>query len=84
MALSDIEAELTSDAVPWRTCAVCHHMAERGEEWADRMRRLLANRSVKFRELARMLATDPDEPTITWDALSRHARAGCAAREQLR
>lgn len=83
MGLSDIEASLVSE-VPWRTCAVCHHMAERGEEWADQLRRLLANRSIKFQDLANHLAQDPDEPTIDGQVLSRHARAGCSAREQLR
>lgn len=83
MALADIEAELTSE-IPWRTCAVCHHMAERGDEWAEHLRRLLANRGVKFKELAAALADDPDEPNINWQALSRHARRGCSANEQLR
>lgn len=83
MALSDIEAELTGE-IPWRTCAVCHHMEERGDEWAERLRRLLRNRGVKFKELADELAGDPEEPTIDWQALSRHARGICAAREKLR
>lgn len=84
MALADIEARLTGDGVPWRTCSVCHHMSERGEEWADRLRRLLGNRGVRFRDLALDLANDPDEPTIDSQALSRHARGGCSARESLR
>lgn len=83
MALEDIETALTTE-VPWRTCAVCHHIEERGDEWATRLRRLLANKGIKFKELAAKLALDPDEPTISWEALSRHARAGCSAREHLR
>jgi hypothetical protein len=83
MALVDIEAQLT-DEVPWRTCAVCHYMHERGDEWAERLRRLLSNPTVKFKKLAAKMAADPDEPAIPWEALSRHARAGCAAREHLR
>lgn len=83
MALADIEADIEA-GVPHRTCAVCHYMNERGEEWADRLRRLLSNRGIKFKDLADKLAKDPDEPTIDWQALSRHARSGCAAREQLR
>lgn len=82
MALSDIEEKLAG--VPWRTCAVCHHMADRGDEWAFTLRRLLSNRGVKFKDLAKSLADDPDEPDIPWEALSRHARAGCAAKESLR
>ena len=83
MALSDIEAELTN-GIPWRTCAVCHHLAERDAEWGARFRRLLGNKSIKFKDLEAKLAADPDEPTIAWDALSRHARAGCSAKERLR
>ncbi len=83
MALSDIEAELVTDT-PWRTCSVCHQMSERGEEWSARLRRMLANRGIKFRVLAAKLKADPDEPEIPWEALSRHARGDCAAREILR
>ena len=84
MALSDIETKLVADEVPWRTCAVCHHIEQRGDEWANALRRLLANRAIKFKELARELAEDPDEPDIPWEALSRHARGGCSAKEHLR
>lgn len=83
MALVDIEAEL-ADELPWRTCAVCHHLGERDEVWGARLRRLLANKSIKFKTLALKMERDPDEPTIPWEALSRHARAGCSAREHLR
>lgn len=79
MALSDIEA-----GIPWQTCGVCHHMSERGETWSDTLRRLLANRGIKFKDLARALRDDPDEPTIPWETLSRHARGGCKANEVLR
>jgi hypothetical protein len=79
MALSDIEA-----GIPWRTCGVCHHMTERGDDWAETLRRLLANRGIKFRDLAKALHDDPDEPNIPWETLSRHARAGCSAGEHLR
>jgi hypothetical protein len=83
MALADIEAAIDS-GIPHRTCAVCHYISERGDEWATRLRRLLANRGVKFRDLAAELAKDPDEPTIEWQALSRHARGHCAAKDVLR
>lgn len=83
MALADIEAELAAE-IPWRTCAVCHHLSERDEEWGARLRRLLGNKGIGFKALEAKLAADPDEPTIPWDALSRHARAGCSARERLR
>ena len=83
MALEDIEADLTG-VVPWRTCAVCHHISERDQAWGERLRRLLANRCVKFRDLAKKLAQDDAEPDIPEDALSRHARGLCAAKEVLR
>lgn len=82
MALQDIEAELTG--IPWRTCAVCHYLSERDEAWGERLRRLLANRGVKFKDLAKRLHDDPEEPNIPWQALSRHAQAGCSADEHLR
>jgi hypothetical protein len=83
MALDQIEAELTG-GVPHRTCAVCHYLSERDAEWGKRLRALLANRGVKFKDLARALRDDPDEPDIPEKALSRHAQEGCLARERLR
>ncbi|MAE64142.1 MAG: hypothetical protein CMJ18_07685 [Phycisphaeraceae bacterium] len=83
MALADIEQKLVT-GVPHKTCTVCHHMAERGDEWAERLRRLLRNRGLKFKDIARELADDPDEPTINESTLSRHAQRGCLANESLR
>jgi hypothetical protein len=83
MALTDIEAKL-DPAIPHKTCAVCHYMDERGEEWADKLRVLLRNRGIKFTALADALYEDPDEPEIPAKALSRHAQRGCSAQEQLR
>lgn len=83
MALVDIEAELTGE-VPWRTCAVCHYISERDDVWGARLRRMLANRGISFTDLAKKLASDPDEPNIPRDSLSRHARGDCSAHESLR
>jgi hypothetical protein len=83
MALADIEAELVGE-VPARTCTVCHHMAERDPDWGERMRRMLANRLIKFSDIAQALSKDPDEPSIPEQTLSRHARGICAAGEVLR
>jgi hypothetical protein len=83
MALADIESELTA-GVPARMCVVCHYLSERDDEWGARLRRMLANRGIQFKALAKRLAADPDEPDIPWESLSRHARAGCSARESLR
>lgn len=83
MALADIEADLAAE-IPWRTCEVCHYLEQRDAEWGKQLRRLLANKGVKFKTLEARLAADPDEPSISWAALSRHARAGCSAKERLR
>ena len=83
MALSNIAAKLNPE-VPHKTCAVCFHMEQRGEKWADELRTLLRNRGVRFKDLADALREDPDEPDIPSYALSRHASATCAAREKLR
>jgi hypothetical protein len=83
MALSDIAAKL-DPSVPHKTCAVCHHMDVRGEEWAEKLRDLLRNRGVRFRDLAQALADDPEEPDIPASTLSRHAQRGCSANESLR
>jgi len=83
MALADIEAKL-DPSIPHKTCAVCYHMAERGEEWANRLRRMLSNRGIKFIDIADELANDPEEPNIPSGTLSRHAQRGCLANESLR
>lgn len=83
MALADIAHDL-ADGIPWRTCSVCHALDSMSDDDAATLRRLLADRSVKFKDLAKALHDDADSPTIPWEALSRHARGGCAAREYLR
>jgi hypothetical protein len=83
MALADVASRLTND-VPHKTCTTCHYMAERGDEWAETLRSLLRNRSIRFKDIADELYNDPDEPTIPWKSLSRHANRGCSAQEQLR
>lgn len=83
MALADLAATLGDD-IPWRTCAVCHALDNMTDDDATTLRRLLADRNVQFAALAGALAADPDSPTIARDALSRHARGLCSAREVLR
>lgn len=84
MALQDVATNLGPGGVPWRTCATCHALSEMTAKEAKILRGLLADRSVKFKDLAKALAADADSPTIPWESLSRHARAGCAAQESLR
>lgn len=83
MTLADIATSLAGD-LPWQTCAVCHALANMTDEDAATLRRLLADRNVQYAALAGALAADPDSPTIARDALSRHARGLCSAREVLR
>ena len=83
MALSDVASSLT-DEIPWRTCATCHALSGMSSEDAATLRRLLSDRGVQFRALAKALHDDPDSPSIPHDALSRHARGMCSAREVLR
>lgn len=83
MALADIAANLTS-GVPHQTCATCHALASMSDEDATTLRRLLADRGVRFKDLAAAMADDPDSPSVPWESLSRHARQGCSARESLR
>lgn len=83
MALSDYASSLT-DELPWRTCATCHALENMSDDDAATLRRLLGDRNVQFAALAGALAADPDSPTIARDALSRHARGLCSAREVLR
>ena len=83
MALADVAKNLDT-ALPWRTCATCHALNSMSTEDAATLRGLLADRNVKFSELADALAADTDSPTIDRGALSRHARGQCSAREKLR
>lgn len=85
MALNDIAVALTDPAsLPHRTCSVCHALEQMSDDEAKILRGLLSDRGVKFTELGKALANDPDSPTIPWEALSRHARGLCSARENLR
>lgn len=83
MALADIATTLAT-GLPHQTCGTCHALAQMSDEEAATLRGLLADRSVKFKDLAVAMAADEDTPTVEWQALSRHARGGCAAKESLR
>ncbi|WP_107768468.1 hypothetical protein [Nocardioides terrigena] len=83
MALDNIAATLTS-GLPHQTCGTCHALAQMSDEDAATLRGLLGDRSVKFKTLADAMRDDEDTPTVEWQALSRHARGGCSAKEHLR
>lgn len=84
MALADVAANLEAGGLPHQTCGTCHALAGMTPEDAATLRRLLADRSVRFSNLAVALERDPDSPSIPADTLSRHARGMCSAREVLR
>lgn len=83
MALSDVAATLAT-GLPHQTCGTCHALAQMSGEEAATLRRLLADKSVRIKALADAMRADEDTPTVEWQALSRHARGGCAAKEHLR
>ena len=84
MALKDLAANLGQSVAPYGICATCHALENMAAEDATTLRALLADRGIRFKDLAGALEADNDSPTIHWEALSRHARGGCTAREKLR
>jgi hypothetical protein len=85
MAIADLAAKASTDGVPWRTCKVCHALATIPDGEAAGLRALLANPKKRYDEISSEIAADEDTPLqIDRDALSRHARGKCAAREKLR
>lgn len=84
MALADLAAKLATEPLPWRTCQVCHALATIPKGEADALRDLLRSKR-RYSEIVRDIADDPDTPLdLTADALSRHARGHCEAKERLR
>lgn len=85
MAISDIAAQARQapDEAPWRTCQVCHALDTLPTTEAAALREILASR-MRYSEIESQLADDPEAPNLHRDALSRHARGNCGARERLR
>lgn len=85
MSLAKIaQATQTADPLPWRTCATCHALATIPAAEAEGLRELLRGK-LRYTEISDLIADDPDTPlNIDADALARHARGGCSARERLR
>ncbi|GAB3776731.1 hypothetical protein FB382_004380 [Nocardioides ginsengisegetis] len=84
MALSELAATVNAE-LPHRTCQVCHALAGIPTAEAAGLRSLLANPGLKYTAISDMVAADPDTPLLLHpDALSRHARGRCGAREMLR
>lgn len=85
MAIADVKLVRRSEARPWRTCQVCHALANIPAAEAKALRKLLADPSVRYQELSEALAADADTPLdLHPDALSRHARGRCEAKDRLR
>ena len=77
-------AERNADGIPWRTCQVCHALASIDPTEADALRSLLRGK-MRYSEISTLIRDDPDTPLdLDPDALSRHARGNCSARERLR
>ena len=73
MSLSDIAAELTDpDAVPWRTCQVCHYVDSLSAADREVFEGLLRNRGVKYSAIEARFRADPDLPTFDYSAIRRH------------
>jgi len=86
MAISDLSARLDPSKL-WQTCATCDFLANIDPAEAAELRLLLSNKGTRYSEIAVGLADDPDyahRSTPSRDALSRHARGVCSAREKLR
>lgn len=83
MALADVAANLVG-GLPHKTCGTCYALAQMSDEDAATLRGLLADRSVKFKDLANAMHKDAETPSVDSAALSRHAQGGCSAREFLR
>lgn len=73
MALADIAAELADpDAVPWRTCQVCHYVDSLTPDDRAIFEGLLRNRGVKYSAIEARFRADPDLPTLDYSAIRRH------------
>ena len=83
MAIADIVS--ATDKPPHKVCAVCFELGRIAPSEAAALRALLSNPSLKYSDISKWIAEDPDTPiNIDGPTLSRHARAGCSARERLR
>lgn len=83
MSLADLAAQ-NHTGPPWRTCVVCHALDTIPETEAEGLRSLLRG-TMRYAEISSRIAADPDTPLdIDRQALSRHARGQCGAREVLR
>ena len=85
MAISDIRKGSTPRRrreTPWQPCATCALLADITPAEAKHIRALLADPEVRYSWLAEQLE-ERGKP-VDWQALSRHARGICSAREKLR
>ena len=85
MAISDIASKVrqADSPPPWRTCQVCHALRTQPPAEAAALRDLLAS-GERYTDIERWLRDDPESPNLHRDALRRHTRGDCGAREQLR
>lgn len=83
MAMDDVAATLTS-GIPHQTCGACYALSQMSNKDAAKLRALLSDKRVKMKPLAAAMCSDPETPDVEWQALARHARGGCSAKENLR
>lgn len=73
MALSDVANGLTgADAVPHKTCQVCHYAASLNADDLATFEALLRNRGVKYSAIHDAFRDDPELPTFDYSSLRRH------------
>jgi hypothetical protein len=85
MAISDLANQPKSSDLPWRVCQVCHALATIPDGEAAALRGLLSDPAWRYTEIRDAVAADPDTPLLFHeDALARHAKGRCEARERLR
>lgn len=85
MAIADIATSARSASAerPWRTCQVCHALDDLPDVESEALRELLAGK-MRYSDIEAELAADSEAPNLHRDALSRHARGRCDAKDRLR
>jgi hypothetical protein len=82
MALEDLAARKARKGPP---CSVCLELQTLPPAEAAGLVTLLSNPRLRYSEISRMIAHDPDTPLhIEGTTLARHSRGDCSAHTRLR
>ncbi|GAB3863434.1 hypothetical protein GCM10028801_31050 [Nocardioides maradonensis] len=84
MALRQQAAKTAPSTKKGPRCTVCVALGALPKADAQVLRDWMADPSWTFPAIADEVADDPDTPTLSVSAISRHARGQCGARERLR